>query len=132
MKAIDTNVLVQYLMRNDPRQAHRAIHLIEQCERNHEEIFISLGVLFETIWVLTTRYDCPRNGIFEVLERLTLTPVFHLESVERIRSAIQLGPESGLDPADLLIALSAREAGCQTTITFDRKAGRSEFFELLH
>lgn len=131
MKAIDTNILVRFLINDDPAQADRVYRLFEETERSGERIFISLPVIMETIWVLMTRYECPTSLIYEMLERLILVPYLEFESAGRIQLLTTLGPGSKLDPADLMIALTARDRGCEATLTFDRKAARSEFFELL-
>jgi predicted nucleic-acid-binding protein len=131
MKAIDTNILVQYLTHDDPGQWRRATRLIEECEARGEILFISFAVFLETVWVLGASFKSDRSEIYEVMEKLTQARVFLLESRDLILAAIAIGPREDLDPADTLIALSARQAGCECTLTFDRSASRSHLFEIM-
>ena len=131
MNAIDTNILVQYLVHDDPGQWMQATRLIENCEQKGERLYIPFAVFIETMWVVGSIFNSSRSAIYEVMEKLTRAPVFLIESSELIKVAIIIGPRENLDPADALIALSARQAGCECTLTFDRKAARSHLFKLL-
>ena len=56
MLGIDTNVLVRFLVRDDPEQFERARRLIKREVGGGETVLISLLVLLETEWVLRSRY----------------------------------------------------------------------------
>jgi len=51
MVAVDTNILVRFLVRDDVKQAARAASLIRD-----DKIWISKTVLLETEWVLGSLY----------------------------------------------------------------------------
>lgn len=131
MKAIDTNMLVRFLVADDPAQARSVRHLFEEAERNGDRLLIPLATVLETIWVLESSYECPRSVIFDLLDKLTRLPILQFEAADRIKDLASLGSHAKLDPADLLIALSARDLGCETTLTFDRKTAKSSLFEYL-
>jgi len=57
MIGVDTNVLVRYLVRDDPAQFERARRLISREVDTREPVLVSLLVLLETEWVLRSRYD---------------------------------------------------------------------------
>lgn len=52
MLAIDTNLIVRYLVGDDPGQAARARRLID-----NNDVFVGITVLLETEWVLRSVYE---------------------------------------------------------------------------
>ena len=60
MKAVDTNVLVRYLVQDDPRQGKRAADFIEAAGTGGEQILIGNIVLCEMVWVLESAYGYSR------------------------------------------------------------------------
>jgi len=131
VKALDTNVLVRFLVGDDARQTACAKALVEKAENQGDALLIPSPTLVETIWVLQSSYGCSRSAILNALERLTLMPVLRFESFETVRALISHGRSSRLGLTDLLIGLHGREAGGEVTVTFDKKAAKSELFELL-
>jgi len=112
MRAVDTNVLVRYLTRDDPRQSPRAKAVIEA-----DEVFVSATVLLETEWVLRSLYDFPPARIAEVLRELAGLPTIAFEDSSVAAQALEWF-EGGLDFADALHL--AKSAHCEAMITFDR------------
>ncbi len=68
MKALDTNVLVRFLVRDDEKQA-RAVHrMFSRAEQGGETFYIPALVLLETIWVLESAYDIGRGLFLDFIE----------------------------------------------------------------
>jgi predicted nucleic-acid-binding protein len=80
MKALDTNVLVRFLVRDDERQAQAVYKRFKQSETNREVLFIPLLVVLETIWVLESAYEVTRQEILESVNDLLLMPILEFES----------------------------------------------------
>lgn len=131
MKAIDTNIVVRFLVRDDEKQATLVYRRLKDAEAKKEVLLVPLLVVLETIWVLETLYDVSRNEIVDSLDELLLMPVLNFETPEVIQRLIVSARETALDLSDLLIAHSARRLGCSSVITFDKRAAKSEFFERL-
>jgi predicted nucleic-acid-binding protein len=131
VKALDTNVVVRFLVADDAGQAAAVGRLFQKAEEERERLFISLPVVLETIWVLTSVYDCPRGKLIEALERLRQLPCLRFDRVRLIDRFLEVARESHADPADLLIGLAGAEAGCDTTITFDRRLAKTGLFEVV-
>jgi predicted nucleic-acid-binding protein len=131
MKALDTNVLVRFLVRDDEQQAKAVYRKFKQTEANKEVLFIPVLVVLETVWVLESVYEVTRQEILDSIDQLLLMPVLEFEVQSAIRSFISSAQESKTDLSDLLIAHSAKFAGCECVITFDRKASDLGLFELL-
>lgn len=129
MKALDTNVLVRYLVADEKDMADRALQLLKSAHTSGESYLITTLVLLETLWVLRTKYGLVRKDICEAVLKLENLSGVTFENPERIRSFLQHASEDILELADLLIALNANECGAETVLTFERKASRSPLFE---
>ena len=70
MKALDTNVLVRYLVQDDPGQGRKAAAYIERAAEAGDEILISNIVLCETVWVLDTAYGYDKSEIEDDIDKL--------------------------------------------------------------
>jgi predicted nucleic-acid-binding protein len=70
MIALDTNVLVRFLVEDDAAQTAKVTALIEKTISEKETLFISDVVLCETVWVLTSRYGFSRAEVAGVLREL--------------------------------------------------------------
>lgn len=130
MIGLDTNVLVRYIVQDEPSQAAAATELIEQSLSDAHPGFVSQLVLVELVWVLRG-YGYSRSVIADVLTRLLGAIEIRVEQVELVWPALRAYSEGPADFADYLIGMRARAAGCSVVKTFDRKAARSNYHELL-
>ena len=67
MIALDTNVLVRLVLRDDDAQAERARQLFDAHADVDESLFVSDVVLAEFAWVLRSRYELPSAAIATAL-----------------------------------------------------------------
>ena len=130
MIALDTNVLVRYLVRDHPAQAEAARGLIASLTRASPG-FICREVTVELVWVLSRSYGTSREQIGTVLLGLIGTESIVIESAEDVaRSA--LGYAGGRsDFADLMVLAAASRREAMPLYTFDRRAARVDGVELL-
>ena len=131
MKALDTNVLVRFLVRDDEQQSEAVYRKFKQTEADKEVLFIPALVVLEAVWVLESVYKATRQEILDSIDQLLLMPILEFEVQSAIRSFVSSARENKTDLSDLLIAHSARFAGCECVITFDKRASNLELFELL-
>jgi len=131
MKAIDTNVLVRFLVRDDELQAKAIYSIFKQAEADKEEFWVPLLVVLETLWVLESVYEIPRQQILDSMSELLLMPILKFENQSAIQRFIFSGREGKIDLSDLLIAHSAKSSGCKCVLTFDKSASKFELFELI-
>jgi len=131
MTAVDTNILVRFLVRDDDRQAEAALKRIKEAEARRERLKIPLLVVLETIWVLESAYDKTRSEILDAIRDMRQMPVFDFESDRVIEGLLNDGPKHKADLADIMIAHAAEAAGCEAGITFDKGAAKLSFFSLL-
>ena len=130
MIGIDTNVLARFLLRDDLAQFDLAhVLLTERCTAD-EPGFVSQVVLCELVWVLKG-CGVSKPQLLDVMNDLVAAPNLRFEAEERVYEALDLWRNAHADFADILLALTARDHGCATTYTFDRKAAQLEGMTLL-
>jgi len=122
MLGLDTNVLVRFLVEDDPEQFERARRLIKREVGHDEPVLISLLVLLEAEWVLRSRYDLSKADILAVLSSLLETSDLQFEDEPSIEEAVFTWKDSVADFADSLINARHRQLGCRATASFDTKA----------
>lgn len=131
MIALDTNVLVRFIVRDDERQAEAATRLMEDRCTAETPGIVSPVVLCELVWVLTSGYGYKRDMVVRVLRRILTVRELQVQNPALMLRAVKLFEEGPADFADYLIGLSNREAKADATFTFDVKAAKSDLFRLL-
>ena len=131
MIGIDTNVLVRYLVQDDPIQAQAASQLIEGiCTKDSPGLLNHL-VLCETIWVLEGCYKQPKSILVKTIEQILRVAQLRVDEPQVVWQALEDYRENQADFADHLLGRINRIKDCTTTMTFDRQASKSPVFTLL-
>lgn len=131
MVGIDTNVLIRFVVQDDKKQAAVASDLIENLCSASNPALISLIVLCEFVWVLSSAYGYSREQISSALKQVLVTDCFEVSKHDMAWSAM-LDYASGFgDYADCLIARLNELNGADTTYTFDKQASRNKRLTLL-
>lgn len=120
MIALDTNVLVRFLVEDDKPQSQRASRLIKSAIEREEQLFISDIVMCETVWVFSSAYRFSRAEILEALIELLRARAVVFSSADRLARSLEAYAKGKGDFADYLIREHARGAGADTVATFDR------------
>ena len=121
MIAVDTNVLLRYLLHDDEAQAARADAVFDAAET----ILITDVVLVETVWTLAGRkYRLAKAELVAVLERLFSEPNIRFEDDQVVWRALQayrsaapadeIRPAKGAGFADALIVFKALRIASDT------------------
>ena len=126
MKGLDTNVLVRYLVQDDPEQSRKAAHYIES-----NQSFINDVVLCELVWVLESAYGYRKHEIADTLEKILLTSEFEIENRDLAWAALGDYRNSKTDFSDCLVGRKNAEAGCEETLSFDKSVKGLRGFKLL-
>ena len=123
MTGLDTNVLVRYIMQDDPTQSAKATKLIEALTLNQPG-FVSLVSIVELFWVLTKSYGLSRGQVSQALGLLLRTKEIVVDRAEHVAKALRLYNASSADFADCLIEKISSNLGCERTMTFDIHAAK--------
>ena len=127
----DTNVLVRFLVGDDPDQAARVVRLIEERCTGDDPGFVDSVVLCELVWVLEAAYGYARPLIAEVIEKMLHTAELEVADTGAAWAALRAYRSGGADFSDALVGRLNRQAGCAATATFDRAAAAlDDFFEV--
>jgi predicted nucleic-acid-binding protein len=118
--AVDTNVIVRYLLQDDPEMGPAAARLMDGRLR----LGVSLVVLAESAFVLANNYGVPREEVVDSLVGLLLKRNIEVIGAEKalVASALMLCRPSGrVNYADALINADARAHAAERLYTFDER-----------
>lgn len=114
--AVDTNILVRAVVRDDPKQAEIAAKTLIKAE----VLVVGTSCLCEFVWVLRRVYKFTTAAIAAAIREL-----LKAANVEANRPAVEAGLamlDGGGDFADGVIAHEGEWLGAETFVSFDRKA----------
>ena len=131
MIALDTNVLVRYLVADDAAQTEAARGLMAGLTAERPG-FICREVTVELVWVLERSYRFSRERIAEALEELIVSVELEIEAADDVARAAFHYRRGGAGFSDLMIASAANRSGASPLYTFDRRAAQLEGVELVH
>lgn len=121
MHAVDANVLVRLITRDDGKQVAAAESFISK------GAWVSHLVLAETIWVLTAAYDLEHNEVATALDMLLSHKQLTLQDPDVVAAALErYRSNAGPGFSDCLILEIARKAGHIPLGTFDRNLSTLE------
>jgi len=124
MIGLDTNVLVRYVMQDDPRQSPRATRLIEALSADAPG-FVPVVALVKLVWALSGSYGLDRKQVATVLDTLLRSKELVIDRADLVTQSLHRYSSTGADFADALIERIAAAAGCTATMSFDAGAVKS-------
>jgi predicted nucleic-acid-binding protein len=126
MRAIDTNILVRLIARDDADQLRAAE------DATAKGAWVSHLVLAETVWVLSSVYDLTRAQIVTAVEMLLNHRSLAIQDADTVTGALgHFRARRGVEFSDCLIVEIARKAGHSPLMTFDRDLAKIEGVERL-
>lgn len=115
MKIADANIILRYIMQDDPQSFKKASELIE-----NNEIFILTEVLAEIVYVLEKFYKVERvqikTGLLEFLENDTVS----VENYDIVKTALEKYAEIKIDFVDCVLYAYSKINHAEI-LTFDKK-----------
>ena len=106
-----------------------ATDLLEKLDE-HQPGYVSVAVLVELHWVLRRAHQVPASRAAEVVQRLLDAKEIRVAEADVVRRALARAAE-GIDFVDALIGELGAAAGCEATVTFDRRASHLPHMRLL-
>jgi len=126
MRAIDTNVLVRLIVRDDPLQADAAEDFVQN------GAWVSVLVLAEATWVLSSVYEMTPKDLAKVIDMLLQHRQLALQDAATVAGALELfRARPALGFSDCLVLQWARDAGNVPLCTFDRNLAKVAGAEML-
>lgn len=119
MLAVDTNVLVRLITRDDPKQVAAAEAFVAK------GAWVSHLVLAETSWALTASYDLDAEGVATAIEMLLNHRDISLQEPDVVSAALeQFKKRPALGFSGCLVLEVARKTGYLPLGTFDKGLGK--------
>lgn len=111
---VDANIVLRYLLADDPSQTKQATEAIEAgCE-------LMIETITEIVYVLRGRYEVPRSEIATTLSSLLESGTVYVQQYEEVNFALQLYADKNIDFIDCLLVAQNQING-REIITFDKK-----------
>ena len=120
MIAVDTNVLVRFLVRDDEAQCRLAGQRVQDTLARGENIFVPDVALVETVWVLARSYKFPKKQIIGAIRKLLAAKGVRFSSPDLMTNALNAYESGRGDFSDYVIKEQALGAECDTVVAFDR------------
>ena len=124
MAALDTNILIRFLVEDDARQLAAAKRLIRRCVASGESLHIPITVALELEWVLRASFGFDRTAAVRTMSQLLSSVELSFESEGALESALILYGQGSADFSDCLHVALASAAGQQPLWTFDKAASK--------
>ena len=120
MIALDTNVIVRYLVGDNPEQAEAGRRLVDGLTPG-DPGFICREVVAEVAWVLERSYRFTRTRVAEAMMELTASDSLVVENSDDVAAAAHRFRQGGAGFSDHMILTAAERAGATPLYTFDRR-----------
>ena len=124
MPALDTNVLVRYVVQDDEIQSAAARRLIRRCVADDQTLYVPVTVTLELEWVLRASFEYAKDEVMAVLASLFSAAELSFESEHALEVALQLYRNATADFGDCLHIALAAQAGESPLWTFDKRAAK--------
>lgn len=131
MPALDTNVLIRYLVQDDPKQNLEASKFVSRFADIDASLFLPTSVVLETEWVLRSVYKFSKESVIGLFVGLLEAREMSLQDEASVERAIFLYREYNVDFADCLHVAIAYTCDHLPLISFDRQATRVEGIEAI-
>jgi predicted nucleic-acid-binding protein len=124
VRAVDTNVLIRLVTRDDAKQTSAAERFVEG------GAWVSHLVLMEATWVLASVYEVSAADLAVAIDMLLNHKDLTVQDSEMVAAALQqYQSKPAIGFSDCLVLEVARKAGHLPLGTFDRNLGKLEGVE---
>ena len=124
MIGLDTNVLLRYLVQDDPTQSPKATEIIERRGTKEDPGFVSLVSILEIVWVLGSLYKRTRGEVADHIEMILAADTLEVQNEQEVYQAVIALRNGSGTFEDALIGALGTWWGCSATVTFDQNAAK--------
>ena len=119
MKFLDTNIILRYLTYDDPKKARKCEQLFKSTALGKENLFTSVLVIAEVVWVLEKAYKVHRKEIAEFVQKILNTPNIHCDETDILMAAAGLYDLKNIDFIDAYNAILMETKKLDTIYSYD-------------
>lgn len=124
MIGLDTNILLRYLVQDDPIQSPKAAEIVERRLTMQDPGFVSLVCVLEIVWVLGSLYKRSRAQIAGHIEMMLAADTLEIQNEQEVYQAVVALRNGSGTFQDALIGALGAWRGCSATLTFDQNAAK--------
>jgi predicted nucleic-acid-binding protein len=129
MIGLDTNVILRYLLQDDPGQTRKVNHIFERQLSESNPGFINLASVLEVVWVLRSLLKQTPAQIATQIENLLTADSLEVQNEQQVFEAVYALKRGTGEFEDALIGALNSWSGCSHTLTFDQRAARLPYFK---
>lgn len=122
---VDTNILVRHLTGDPPAMAARATAYL----RSGRELLLTDLVAAETVYVLESFYEAPRDEVAQAVRSLVAFDSIVCIDPALLLRAIEVYETDRVDFAEAYLVACAESTGVGTIVSFDRSLDRIDTIE---
>ncbi|EEG78002.1 PIN domain-containing protein [Dethiobacter alkaliphilus] len=115
---LDTNVLLRFITGDPPEMARKALSLFRRAEAGEVSLCLSVLVMAEAVWTLTSFYRYSKQEVSDVLIPLINADGILAEEPELLLEALTQMTAQNIDFVDAYLAAAARRRG-EPVCSFD-------------
>ena len=131
MIGLDTNIILRYLLQDDPKQARQANEIFERQLSEQDPGFLTVATVLEIVWVLRGLLKQNSSQIASHLQNLLAADSLEVQNEQQVFDAMFALKHGTGEFEDALIGSLNAWAGCSHTLTFDRRAARLPHFHAI-
>jgi predicted nucleic-acid-binding protein len=131
MIGVDTNILVRFVLDDDPVRSPAAAKFIDEMLSSENAGFVNVVTLAEFAWTLKKEASFNREKMAFAIESFLQSEKIVLGNADVVERALARFRTGNAGFADYLIAELNIESGATPTMTIDKRAARNETFEQL-
>ena len=131
LATIDTNVLLRFLLNDEPRQSAAAARLVRAARDTGQALHVPVSVALELEWVLRSRFKMVKADVIQTFIGLLETVELQFACETALEWALNLYESSVADFGDCVHAALASQAEEPPLWTFDKNASKLDGARLL-
>ncbi|HUZ96284.1 MAG TPA: type II toxin-antitoxin system VapC family toxin [Edaphobacter sp.] len=131
MIGLDTNVILRYLLQDDPKQTRQVNQIVDRQLSEQNPGVINLVTVLEVVWVLRSLLKQTPSQIASHVENLLAADFLEVQNEQQVFEAVFALKRGTGEFEDALIGALNAWTGCFHTLTFDRKAARLPHFQAI-
>lgn len=122
MRFLDTNVVLRYLTRDDPKKAQACYELFQRLQRGDDEVVTTEAIVTDVVYVLSAR---AHYGLSHEEIRVRLIPILNLAGLKLpgkrlyLRALDIYAAYPRLDFEDAIVVAKMQEQGIATLVSYD-------------
>ena len=128
MIGVDTNILVRFVLYDDPVWSPAAARFINETLSSENVGFVNVVTLAEFAWTLKKETNFDRASLAHIIESFLQSDKIMIGNAEIVERALVRFRSGNAGFADYLIAELNIASGAEPTMTIDKRAARNETF----